>query len=182
MAELLSSRGDVCQHLGNGTGGICSPSTRLSDKDLLSAAQSRKSLLQQDRDGWCGSMWKSGSGCTEPNSASKGLTFCASQLRLPGSLCLDISDVEIKEPEFVHRAGNTPWKGCRHKAPPSPALPAQPLPCCVDKEHTHTQRIKLWISPIPFPEGENFQTALLGDTLQTFSQQELNPAGICSEV
>lgn len=49
-------------------------------------------------------------------------------------------------------------------------------------KNTHTQRIKLWISPIPFPEGENFQTALLGDTLQTFSQQELNPAGICSEV
>lgn len=31
LAEPLSSRGDVCQHLGNGTGGI----TALSVKDLL---------------------------------------------------------------------------------------------------------------------------------------------------
>lgn len=126
-------------------------------------------------------MWKSGSGCIEPNSASKGPTFCASQLRLPASLCLDISDVEIKEPVFVHRAGNTPWKGCSSKHHPLLHSLHSPYLAVWTKD-THTQRIEPWISPIPFPEGENFQTALLGDILQTFSQQELNPAGICSEV
>lgn len=40
----------------------------------------------------------------------------ASQLCFPGSPCLDISDVEIKEPVFTHRTGNTQWKGCRHKS------------------------------------------------------------------
>lgn len=50
LAELLSSRGDVCQHLGNGPGGIAAPA--LSDRDLLSAPQSSKSLsLQQGKDG-----------------------------------------------------------------------------------------------------------------------------------
>ena len=48
----------------------------------------------------------------------------ASQLRFPGSPCLDISDVEIKEPVFIHRTGNTHWKGCRHKVLSSSALSA----------------------------------------------------------
>lgn len=48
---------------------------------------------------------------------------------------------------------------------------------------THTDRgLGLWISTVFFPDGEDLQTALLGDILQTFSQQELNPAGICSKV
>lgn len=48
----------------------------------------------------------------------------ASQPRFPGSPCLDISDVEIKEPLFIHRTGNTQWQGCRHKVPSYSALSA----------------------------------------------------------
>lgn len=65
-----------------------------------------------------------------------------------------------------------------------PLLHSQHSPyLAVWTKDTHTHRgVELRISPIFFPEGENFQTALLGDILQAFSQQELNPAGICDEV
>lgn len=51
LAELLSSQGDTCQHLGNGTGVICSPGTAMSAEEPLTALRSSKYLLQQEDEG-----------------------------------------------------------------------------------------------------------------------------------
>jgi len=97
----------------------------------------------------------------------------ASQLHFLGLLCLDISDVEIKELVFIHRAENTQWKGCRHKVPSSSALSASPLRCNVEKGPKHTQRSKTVAITHQSSRGEDYRSALLDDILRTLSPQEL---------
>lgn len=59
LAELLSSRGDLCQHLGNGPGGICSPSTALALEELqLRAANPSCSRMRMEDVGACGNLAK----------------------------------------------------------------------------------------------------------------------------
>lgn len=131
----------------------------------------------------------SGNRCIEPNSASKGLTLSVPPSCVSLDPCVWTSLMWRSKSlcsstglEGMHPGGRD--AGTKHR----PLLHSQHNPYLAVRTkdthtHTHTQRgVKLWISPLRFPGGEDFQTALLGDILQTFSQQELNPAGICSEV
>lgn len=59
LAELLSSRGDVCQHLGNGTGGSAAPAQHCQSRTCplqLGAANPSCSRVRMDDVGACGNL------------------------------------------------------------------------------------------------------------------------------